>query len=126
MAKFSFGKWFGKIVSHIPNSWDVIHNEALLFLVLSKELIGFVVVADEARYSGQWHRPGRLRASPNNRRRVRFVEGWVRPDTLCFPVDSTLCFPDARFSLGGSTLCFPDARFPLGGARVGIECFAAF
>ena len=53
-------------------------------------------------------------------------KGGVRPDTLCFPVGSTLCFPDARFSLGGSTLCFPDARFPLGGARVGIECFAAF
>jgi hypothetical protein len=53
-------------------------------------------------------------------------KGGVLPDTLCFPVESTLCFPDARFSLCGSTLSFPDARFPLGGARVGIECFAAF
>ncbi len=65
-VKFSFGKWFVKIVSHIPNSWGEIHNEALLFLELSKELIDFVVEGDvlisrrgavageqyEARYSG--------------------------------------------------------------------------
>ena len=31
LVKFSFGKWFCEMISNVPDAWDVIHNELLLF-----------------------------------------------------------------------------------------------
>ena len=31
LIKFSFWKWFGEVISNIPDAWDVIHSELLLF-----------------------------------------------------------------------------------------------